>query len=402
MPATGGSATGGTVTGGNEPASGGDPVPPKPTLSCADDVLDMQVQASTTGAGDDFSGSCGAGNSPDVAYEWVAPMADWYRLDTIGSDFDTVLYLQSDCGATELACSDNTGGETYSSLVRHFETGERVLAVVDGKVGTSGSATLNVNPVTCPAQELTGQPLPVQLSTAGGPDVHTGSCSTQGFPERSYRWTPPSDGLYRFSARSDAFSPAIYLERGPSCGGLALACNRGTQGGYRAEVTRRLTGGEPVTVIVDSNGGAGLFDLDIQPVTGATCPSHDWSQWTSMPVIKPGDPNILSASCAPAGGMTFSGLEGYSDHSYHETVDLAPGGGCGLTILSSVPFNLFVLRGADCGGEEVMCAVATDDGNGGYSARWNYTDKDNGDYTLVVESPQMFDLSYDLRIQCVL
>lgn len=99
------------------------------------DVFD----GTTLGAGDQRMGSCpmGGGGAADVAMRWTAPAAGTYTIDTIGSLFDTVLFVVDGCGttATELACSDDIstmGGNYRSSLDITLTAGQTVQIIVDG------------------------------------------------------------------------------------------------------------------------------------------------------------------------------------------------------------------------------------------------------------------------------
>lgn len=98
---------------------------------------------STTGQGADLVGSCGGDRAADLAFTWTAPSAGTWRIDTYGSDFDTVLYALTDCGGTELACNDD--GETgfQSEIVLELAAGQTVVLVVDGFGSDTGGFVLN-------------------------------------------------------------------------------------------------------------------------------------------------------------------------------------------------------------------------------------------------------------------
>src|SRR5204863_788262 len=126
-------------------------------------------------APDRFKPTCGSGNAPDVAFEWVAPATDHYVFDTLGSSFDTVLaVLNGDCAGAELGCNNNAGSSPQSEVVVRLQKDQRVVVVVDGYLGAKGNVTVHANPVACPDSDLTGQPLPATLSTVGGANQHTG------------------------------------------------------------------------------------------------------------------------------------------------------------------------------------------------------------------------------------
>ncbi|AKF08040.1 hypothetical protein [Sandaracinus amylolyticus] len=93
----------------------------------------------TTLAGADLAGGteeCDGADAPDRAFRWTAPAAGTYVFDTIGSTFDTLLYLRAACDATEnLACNDDVdveAGNTRSRVMLTATEGQEVIVVVDG------------------------------------------------------------------------------------------------------------------------------------------------------------------------------------------------------------------------------------------------------------------------------
>jgi len=72
-----------------------------------------------------------SGAGPDIAFSWTAPADGEYSFDTIGSDFDTTLYLlDGTCDAETLACNDDYLTVT-SRLVTTLSAGQTVIVVVD-------------------------------------------------------------------------------------------------------------------------------------------------------------------------------------------------------------------------------------------------------------------------------
>ncbi len=197
---------------------------------CVKGDLETIASGTTADAGNDFSASCGTGNSPDVAYRFVAPAAGYYSFDTLGSGFDTVVSLYSGgCAGPELSCDQDHGGLPQSEVVAELTKNQEVLVVVDGSVGDQGQYKLNVAAVSCPGLDLTGQPFPANLSTVGQQDNFKPSCGDMvpaaNAPERTLRWVPETDGVYRFSLTTSAFRPTLSLFEGAKCGGELLQCS---------------------------------------------------------------------------------------------------------------------------------------------------------------------------------
>ena len=99
-------------------------------------TVPLDLSANTTDHTDDFGPTCMAGTGArDVSFVFTAPAAGVYRIDTVGSSFDTVLSVQSDCtGAAVLGCNDDIarGSNTQSSLEIELAACQTVVIVVDG------------------------------------------------------------------------------------------------------------------------------------------------------------------------------------------------------------------------------------------------------------------------------
>jgi len=332
-----------------------------PPLPCVDGVLDPLgagvVQESTAPGGDDDQSTCGGAGSPDLAFQWDVPYDGFFVLDTDGSDFDTVLYVLEDCGGSELSCSDNAEGTLTSEIVAPFTAGQRVVVVVDGNAGETGNAVLNINPVECPSADLSGQRLPATFSNVGGSNDHGGACGGDGNPERSFRYQAPAEGLYAFRVDSDDFQPVVYVEAGPVCGGQELGCN--PPGFGRSEVMRSLAEGDYVTVVADSTGGTGDFQIDVVQM-GASCPEQPLAG-TAVGDIND-HINTMSTSCAPPGYQEGAVFYPYADATFSWT---SPGkvgtnSGCEIIVSSGFPVALSLQQGT-CDGPEVQCETGTYD-----------------------------------------
>jgi len=81
----------------------------------------------------------------DVAFEWTAPAGGPYTFDLVGSDYDTVLFVQdAACGGGELACNDDAIG-LQSAVDVDLAANQTVLIAVSGYAGSTGNFTLNIN-----------------------------------------------------------------------------------------------------------------------------------------------------------------------------------------------------------------------------------------------------------------
>jgi len=278
------------------------------------------------------------------------------------------------------------------------EQGHRVIVVVDGQLGAKGDVTLNVTRVTCPTTDLTGQPVPAVLSTAGGSTEHDGACGGAGFAEKSVRWLAETAGLYQFSASSTVFSPALYLEAGAVCGSPLLQCNYNVIAGYPAQITRWLEAGDAVTLIIDGRSGSGgEFSLNVEKVTAA-CPSESTITGAASVTLNNTSlgSKVLSSSCQWAGNME-SGQHPFPERSYPLHIDLTNLQFCSYSITADNPYLLYLIRGTQCEGEEVRCVEPITD-----PYDLPFTAADNGDYVLVVENQNPFTptVTYSITTDC--
>jgi hypothetical protein len=85
------------------------------------------------GASDDNDGCVDNPQTPDVTHEFTAPAAGSYTFDTVGSNFDTVLYVLDSCSGQELACDDDVilGVVRTSEVTVDLAANQTVIVVVD-------------------------------------------------------------------------------------------------------------------------------------------------------------------------------------------------------------------------------------------------------------------------------
>ncbi|MGF1469564.1 MAG: CAP domain-containing protein [Sandaracinaceae bacterium] len=140
---------------------GGGPDPeacqvPSPAAFCAPmmvaETIPFEITGSTLDARDDFANdrtvcrTSGAG-VPDQTVLFTAPRAGTYDLTTVGSEFDTVLYVLrgAACEGEQVACNDNVAGTRSSALSVELEACETVTVVIDGaQTSSTGSFRLQI------------------------------------------------------------------------------------------------------------------------------------------------------------------------------------------------------------------------------------------------------------------
>ncbi|MEM7582461.1 MAG: carboxypeptidase regulatory-like domain-containing protein, partial [Acidobacteriota bacterium] len=161
-----------------------------------DDCTDATPIGNGTFTGDtsmatpDGSAGCGfSDSSPDVWFRYSTPIDSNVFVDTIGSEFDTVLAVFEGCPGSipnEIACNDNSVG-LQSALQFFAFAGTEYLVRVAGFSGAAGPYTLNVGlggSITGRVTDaLTGEPLPFLTVSAERPgrfDGRSGATNLDG------------------------------------------------------------------------------------------------------------------------------------------------------------------------------------------------------------------------------
>jgi hypothetical protein len=123
-------------------------------LTCSEQFVGntypQSINGTTAGEDEDIAQSCGAAGV-DYLVVFIAPVAGAYTFDMIGSAYDTVLSVHSDCAGTELGCNDDFGGNptcgccSCSEVDLNLVAGQQIILAVSGYAGGTGAFTLNIN-----------------------------------------------------------------------------------------------------------------------------------------------------------------------------------------------------------------------------------------------------------------
>jgi hypothetical protein len=232
-----------------------------------------------------------AGNAGGAStwYSWTAPSSGPVRVDTCGSDFDTLLgvYTGSAVGSlSEVASNDDGGcgaGGTRSRVSFTAGSGTTYRIAVDGRndgVNPTAEGTIQLElkqpPATddFPGQTLTGFPASVSASNvgafkqAGEPD-HAGN---SGGASVWYSWTASSNGPVHVDTCNAAFDTLLGVYTGSTVNALSQVASSDDggcgAGGTRSALNFNATSGTIYRIAVDGrNGGTGAgegsFDLQI-------------------------------------------------------------------------------------------------------------------------------------------
>ena len=257
---------------------------------CAEDVtcefacvagMDLGVATGTAvatgtnlGEGDDSDGSCSTSTGgEDVSYRWTSPATGTYTFSTVGSTYDTILYIDESCVGAELDCNDDAdfnAGVTSSEILDVFVTsGESIVVTIDAyEYFESGTYSLDITPtfeqtcddgidddgdgvsdcadddctfdaacasLICPNYDLgtsTGTVMTGDLSGALD-DSFEPSCASSfwSYTGNDYlvTWEAPESGCATFETLGSSTTPMIALfDDCPDNGGVEEACSEAT------------------------------------------------------------------------------------------------------------------------------------------------------------------------------
>lgn len=248
---------------------------------CADFVLDglpAMTMGNSADATDDYSLCMGFGGTGalDVSFEWTAPKQGLFTIDTVGSDFDTVLGAKLGTCADEepwAACNNNLYDvgdvvDPDSRIQVGLQEGESVTLYLDGRYASSvGDYQLTIDELECPAPEVLDGPFPVEGfgSIDWGDGLYTGSCGGAG-EELAFSWTAPEAGLYAIDTFGSDDDTVLYV-RDEACWGPELGCNDDAEDDVTSQLFLDLEANQTIFIVLDvyAQDFSGNFEVHINP-----------------------------------------------------------------------------------------------------------------------------------------
>ncbi len=190
------------------------------------------VSGSTTGAGSSFSSSCGGEQAPDRAWVFYPPFTGTYRIDTHGSDYDTLLHVfDGYCGGGLVSCVDDSVEGVTSELDVVLLAGSIYTIVVDGWGSSAGDYQLDIELIDggslCDDVDVLESIAPTETwwtSTESTGDVFA-QCSFASL-ERRHLWYAPADGIY-IASLDNGFSGSVSVSL-DGCAGSDFLCGGDT------------------------------------------------------------------------------------------------------------------------------------------------------------------------------
>jgi hypothetical protein len=249
--------------------------PPPDGNECQDLFASLAIPSQTMGstffATDDATPEVGAGAGPDVAFKVSVIEGTNLVLDTLGSDFDTILYVRSgSCAGAQVGFNDDfLGGKTSRIALESLAAGD-YFVFVDGKSVTDrGDFVLNLAEGAPPPNDDCAGALPIDIpstqvgSTQFATNGTSGSCGGDD-AEVAFRFTLAEPTRVIFDTVGSDFDTVLYLRTGACGAETDLTCDDDSVGTLSRINDYRetpLDAGD-YTIYVDGAGDFGTFTLN--------------------------------------------------------------------------------------------------------------------------------------------
>ncbi|MCA9699709.1 MAG: hypothetical protein KC431_19440, partial [Myxococcales bacterium] len=331
---------------------------------CPDGFIEPGLPAlwsgTTVGAGNDFRSECGGEEAPDRSYLFFPEVTGIYRLDTFGSDFDTVVHVyEGECNdGFQIACNDdNVNGGLESEVEFEMFAGQIYTLVIDGFGAAAGSFSAQLSLVAqtgCPEVfDVLPSVVPLVEAWELGDAFPAAPMYTCGplDGQRRLLWEAPAAGEYRFSTIGSEAPTSLLLFDGGLCeDNVGFDCLPGNapQG---ATIERFVEAGEVVDIVVSHPFQPGIAQLTIEPTLAPACDPTELVG--PLPISVQGQtsgPSQWVGTCSDGGANAPEAVYSFTA----PTADIYR-----FTTSGSTYDTIMYMRDAICGGQE-MC----DDDNG--------------------------------------
>jgi C1A family cysteine protease len=201
-----------------------------------------------------------------VWWTWTAPASGPVTIQTVGSDFDTLLaaYTGNAVNALTLrAGDDDSGGDRASRIVFEALAGTTYSLAVDGYAGATGEIALALSqtPVAGPANDLFANRAALTGASASASGANHGAASEAGEPAHAgyaasrsvwWTWTAPAAGQVTIDTIGSDFDTLLAVYTGTTLNALTpVAADDQSGGNNTSLVTFLVTAGTPYQIAVD-------------------------------------------------------------------------------------------------------------------------------------------------------
>jgi Fibronectin type III domain/PASTA domain/Divergent InlB B-repeat domain len=226
----------------------------------------------------------GEPSGASVWYRWTAPESGNVRVDTVTSDFDTLLGVYTGSAVatlTEVASNDNAKDGFTSSVTFAVAGGTTYQIRVDGDGGDTGTINLHLRetlPGPPPANDdfanavvLSGQNASRSGDTNVNATLETGEPTTvAGAPAGAsvwYQWTPAASGMATIDTGTSDFDTLLAVYTGSTVDALSDVASSDDASDQTSYVTFSATAATVYRIRVDGYAGdVGTINLHLDEV----------------------------------------------------------------------------------------------------------------------------------------
>jgi hypothetical protein len=344
-------------------------------------------EGDTSSSSNEATPSCAWSSAPERALRFRIDVPSRVTANTIGSSFDTVLYLvPAGQSAQQVACNDDSLGSLASSIDVTLPPGDYDV-IVDGYGTSAGRASLELVLERLPSTNDTASTATWLAPSNRGDtrDLHddfAGACGGSGALDATHTLSLSSPALVTLSAGGTDFDTVVSVRAGST----ETVCN--DDGDTGASFIEAVMQPGTYTVVLDgaspSDAGRYLLTSEVGAVPASDrlfAPRTIWRDGTFAGTTN-GFVNDLAGSCAPsAGGDAVFALS--LEERGHVFLN---------TARSRYDTVLHVRRASDLA--ELAC---NDDANGGLQSSVEL-DLEAGDYYVVVDGYAGQTGSFSLQV----
>jgi hypothetical protein len=263
--------------------------------------------------------------SHSVWYSWTPSLKGQVTIDTVTSDFDTLLGVYTGIAVnalTEVASDDDSGGDMTSSVTFNVTAGTAYRIRVDGfeeaAPANMGTVRLHLNEVLSPANDdfanaivLPGSPVTRSGDTNLAATLEAGEdpavAGSMGGASVWYRWTPAASGPVTIDTVTSDFDTLLGVYTGSTVGALVPVTSNDDRGcDVTSAVTFTATAATVYRIKVDGfSGHPGTINLHVAAGT-ATAPCAPTGVTATAGA---GQATVSWSAPASDGGSVLTGYE---------------------------------------------------------------------------------------------
>lgn len=231
-------------------------------------------------------GNVNTANGKSVWMSWTPSCSGNVIMDTLGSDFDTVLSVHQGCpgevGSTLVACDDDSfpGPDRLSMLSFNYAAGTKYLINVRGYNTAAGNFTLRVNQWQTPSNDSCSTPQTVisgnaysfaNCNATTDSNISNTCANNSATKDVWFRYTAPVNGTLNLDTFGSSYDTILSVFAGGACPAAAsIACNDDANPQANSAVDVEVQAGASYMIRVagftaSSPVGDGLLNVALTP-----------------------------------------------------------------------------------------------------------------------------------------